>query len=82
MMSVGTLMTQRIHLNDFFGDENLPFCYKKGPKQHGEGNFLKKIQTKLPLLKDESCEIDKILEGFSQISTFLLLKLSYLANKF
>jgi hypothetical protein len=27
---------------NFFGDENLPFCYKKGPKQHGEGNFLKK----------------------------------------
>jgi len=80
MMGVGTLMTQRIHLNDFLGDENLPFCYKKGPKQHGEGNLLENFQKKLPLLKDESCEIDKILEGFGQISTFRLLKLSYLAN--
>ncbi len=81
-MGVGTLMTQRIHLNDFFGDENLPFCYKMGPKQHGEGNFLENLQKKLSLLKDESCEIDKILERFGQISIFLLLKLSYLANKF
>lgn len=82
MMGVGTMMTQRIHLNDFFGDENLPFCYKKGPKQHGEGNFFENFQKNLPLLKDESCEIDKILEGFGQISIFLLLKLSHLANKF
>jgi hypothetical protein len=51
MMGVGTLMTQRIHLNDFFGDENLPFCYKMGPKQHGEENFLKNFQKQLPLFE-------------------------------
>jgi hypothetical protein len=82
MMGVGTLMTQRIHLDDFFGAENLPFYYKKGPKQHGEGKLLENFRKQLPLLKDESCEIDKILQGFGQISTFPLLKLSYLANKF
>jgi hypothetical protein len=44
MMGVGTFMTQRIHFNDFLGDENLPFCYEKGAKQHGEGNLLENFQ--------------------------------------
>ncbi len=44
----------------FLCGEILPFCYTNSPKQHGQGNFSKKIQKKSSHFEEESYEITKI----------------------
>jgi hypothetical protein len=57
------------------------FAITKSPKQHDQGNFSKKIPKNCHILRKRSYEIVKISGGFRQISSCLLLKLSYLANR-
>ncbi len=52
---------------------------RKSSKQHGQGNFLKKFPKKLSHIEEKSYEIVKGLDIFS---SFLLLKLPYLTNRF
>ncbi len=53
---------------------------KKIPEQHGQGNFLENFQKKWSHFEEVSYEIAKFFQGFGHISSFLLLKLSHLAN--
>jgi hypothetical protein len=64
--------------------EILHFAIKKSPKQHGQGNAYGKVLKYLSHFEEEeSYEISKKkIEGFGQISSFLLLKSPYLVNRF
>jgi hypothetical protein len=47
-----------------------------------KGIFWENFQKKFSHLEEESYEIVEIFEEFGQISSFLVLELSYLTNRF
>jgi hypothetical protein len=50
--------------------------FKKGPRQHGQENFLKNFPKNSSHLEEESYEMAKIYGGFGQISSFEIITFS------
>jgi hypothetical protein len=62
--------------------KNHHFANKEVPSKMVHGTSWKILPKNCHILRKKGCEIAKVFGGFGQISSFLLLKSSYLTNKF